>query len=266
MRRCLFSGALLCVLHFLAAGPVLAQDNYEIQVYGANTVEPGKTMIELHSNFTIAGRKTVEDGLLPTHHAFHETLEITRGFTPWFELGYYNFTSARSGNGWQWVGTLLRPRVAAPERWHWPTGVSLSTEFGYQRRAFSADTWTIEIRPIVDKKQGRWYWSFNPTVDRSLAGENRKRGFEFSPNFKVSYDVTPKVSAGLEYYGALGPISGFDPVHDQQQQILPAVDLNFSPKWEVNFGLGVGVTRGTEHLLFKCIIGYRFDRFPLPRF
>lgn len=266
IRSCLFPCCLVLLLHLLTAGGTRAQDNYEIQVYGADTVEPHKTMVELHSNFTIEGRKTVEDGLLPTHHAFHETLEITRGFTPWFEVGYYNFTSARSGNGWQWVGTHLRPRVAAPAKWHWPVGVSLSTEFGYQRRAFSADTWTIEIRPIIDKKQGRWYWSFNPTIDRSLAGENRKKGFEFSPNFKFSYDITPKVSAGLEYYGALGPISGFDPVHDQQQQILPAVDLNLSPKWEVNFGLGVGVTRGTEHLLFKAIIGYRFDRLPLPRF
>jgi hypothetical protein len=27
-----------------------AQDNYEIQVYGSDTVEPGHTMVELHSN------------------------------------------------------------------------------------------------------------------------------------------------------------------------------------------------------------------------
>jgi hypothetical protein len=44
-----------------------------------------------------------------------------------------------------------------PESWHWPVGVSLSNEFGYQRRDFFPDTWTWEIRPIVDKKIGRWY-------------------------------------------------------------------------------------------------------------
>jgi hypothetical protein len=43
------------------------------------------------------------------------------------------------------------------------------------------------------------------------------------------------------------------------------VDLNLSLQWKVNVGLGVGVTRGTEHLLVKTIIGYRFDRLPLPR-
>jgi hypothetical protein len=27
----------------------------------------------------------------------------------------------------------------------------------------------------------------------------------------------------------------------------------------VNFGLGVGVTRSTDHLIAKMILGYRFD-------
>ncbi len=48
-----------------ASPHVDAQDNYEIQVYGADTVEPGHTMLELHSNFTFEGSKTVQDGLSP---------------------------------------------------------------------------------------------------------------------------------------------------------------------------------------------------------
>jgi hypothetical protein len=247
------------------ADPLFGQDNYEIQVYGADTVAPRQTMVELHSNFTISGSKTVVDGLFPTHHSFHETLEITHGITDWFELGYYNFTSARSGEGWDWVGTHLRPRVRVPEERHWPVGLSLSLEFGYQRRQFSPDTWTIEIRPIIDKQTGKWYFSFNPSVDRSLAGENKEKGFAFSPNFKVSYTVIPKASVGLEYYGSLGPISKFDPLSDQEQQVFPAVDLNLSPNWEVNFGLGVGMTRSTDHLIAKFILGYRFKKFPSPR-
>jgi hypothetical protein len=35
-----------------------AQENYEIQVYGYDTVEPGHTMVELHGNFTFEGSKT----------------------------------------------------------------------------------------------------------------------------------------------------------------------------------------------------------------
>ncbi|MBZ5646512.1 MAG: hypothetical protein LAN37_04735 [Acidobacteriia bacterium] len=257
-RRALLALATLLLLAAAAA----AQDNYEVQVYGSDTVPSGATMVELHSNFTAAGRKNITDGLLPTDHALHETLEITHGFTPWFETGFYVFTAARSGYGWQWVGDHIRPRVAVPVSWKWPVGVSLSTEIGYQRRDFSPDTWTVELRPIVDKKLGRWYLSFNPTVDKSLHGENAGLGWEFSPNAKVSFDVVPKVSVGLEYYGALGPIGNLDPVAQQEQQIVPAIDLNLSPKWEVNIGVGIGVTRSTDHLLVKFILGRRFENFP----
>jgi hypothetical protein len=239
--------------------PASAQDNYEIQVYGADTVEPSHTMVELHSNFTIDGSKQVINGLYPTNHAEHETVEITHGFNDWFEVGFYIFTSARSGQGWQWVGDHIRPRFRIPEKWHWPVGVSLSNEVGYQRRQFSTDTWTWEMRPIVDQKVGRWYWSFNPTFDKSIHGLSQNEGFVFSPNFKFSYDFTPKIAGGLEYYGSLGPATGFLPIHQQQHQIFPAMDLNLAPQWEVNFGLGVGLTGSTDHLILKGIIGYRFD-------
>ncbi len=241
------------------AAPAAAQDNYEIQVYGYDTVEPGHTMLEFHTNYTFNGSKTFADGLNPTNHSLHETFEITHGFNSWFETGFYIFTSARSGDGWDWVGDHIRPRVRVPESWHWPVGVSLSNEIGYQRRRFSADTWTWEIRPIVDKKIGRWYWSFNPSFDRSFHGESVDKGLEFSPNFKFSYDLTPKIAAGIEYYGSLGPVTGFDPLSKQQQQVFPTVDLNLAPQWEINFGLGVGMTRSTDHLIAKLILGYRFN-------
>jgi hypothetical protein len=45
----------------LLAALARAQDNYEIQVYGSDTVSPRRTMVELHSNFTADGSKTAED-------------------------------------------------------------------------------------------------------------------------------------------------------------------------------------------------------------
>jgi len=251
---------LIFIFGLVALIPAFAQDNYEIQVYGSETVDPGATMVELHSNYTFEGSKTKEGSVVPTNHALHETVEITHGWTPWFETGFYIFTSAGAGNGWEWVGDHIRPRVRVPEKWHWPVGVSLSSEFGWVRPKYAGDTWTLEIRPIIDKKIGKTYLSFNPTVDRSFAGVSEKQGFEFSPNFKYSYDVVPQVSLGVEYYGELGPINNFDPIAEQEQQIMPAIDLNVSPKWELNFGLGVGVTRSTDHMLFKFILGRRFGK------
>ena len=249
----------LLVLGNLYAGLAFAQDNYEIQVYGADLVPPGHTMVELHSNFTFEGSKTVTDGVLPDEHALHETIEITEGITPWFETGFYIFMSYRADEGYQWVGDHIRPRFRIPESWHWPVNVSLSNEIGYQRRSFSTDTWTWEIRPIVDKQIGGWYLAFNPTADRSFHGLEVHKGVTFAPNAKVSYDITKRIAGGLEYYGSTGSITGFDPLRDQVQAIMPAVDLNLGPNWEFNFAVGVGMTASTDRLLVKMILGRRLQ-------
>ena len=255
----------IAVLFLMPGGRACAQDNYEIQVYGSETVAPRTTMVELHSNFTADGSKALPglpytaEGTYPTNHAEHETVEITQGITSWSEVGFYIFTSARGGQGWQWVGDHIRPRVRVPDSWHWPVGVSLSTEVGYQRARFSPDTWTLEIRPIVDKQMGRWYWSVNPALERSFHGPGVSEGVEFSPGVKVSYNFSKAIAGGLEYYGAFGRISNFAPAREQEQQFFPAVDLNVSPKWEINFGVGVGVTASTDHLIVKGIVGRRFD-------
>jgi hypothetical protein len=233
-------------------------DNYEIQVYPSETVEPGKTMVELHSNMALRGTTTETEGVLPTEHALHETLEITRGITPWFEVGFYTFTSIQPGWDWEWVGNHIRPRVRVPESWEWPFGLSLSAEFGYQQRRFSTDTWTLEIRPIIDKKIGSWYLAFNPVLGLSFQGESVNRGFEFNPSLKVSYDITSRIAGGFEYYGSLGPLSGFDRYNQQEHQIFPTVDLNLAPEWEFNFGVGFGLTESTDHLIVKMILGRRF--------
>lgn len=250
--------SVLCAVCLVLACSARAQDNYEIQVYGSELVPVGKTMVEVHSNFAVQGERDEINGVLPSYHALHETLEVTHGFTPWFETGFYLFTSIQPGSPWQWVGDHIRPRIAVPTEWHWPVGLSLSTEIGFQQRSFSEDTWTWEIRPIIDKQWGRWYFAINPALEKSLKGVNSNQGWGFAPSAKISYDVTKVVALGAEYYASLGPIGGFSAWSDQQQQIFPVIDLNFSPDWEFNFGVGFGLTGSTDGLIIKMILGYRF--------
>lgn len=241
------------------AGPAAAQGNFEIQVYGSETTAPGTWMIELHSNAAIQGTTRQDAGpIRPTQDAVHETLEVTRGWTPWFETGGYLFTSIQPDQGWEWVGVHLRPRVRVPEDWGLPVGLGLSVEVGYQQSTYSLDTWTIEIRPIIDKQIGPWYFAFNPVLDQSLKGPGTHTGIEFSPQAKVSYDLTKAVSAGIEYYGGLGPVGSFLPASRQQQLLFAVADLNIDPKWEINFGVGVGLTHDSDGLIMKLILGRRF--------
>jgi hypothetical protein len=245
----------------LACLPALAaaQGNFEIQVYGSETVPRQNLMVELHSNFTEKGQTQTIDGVYPTNHQEHETVELTEGITNWSEVGFYVFTSEQNGHGAQWVGDHIRPRVRVPESWGWPVGVSLSMEVGYQRTVYSPDTWTWEIRPIIDKTIGRWYFAVNPALERTLHGPDVREGFTFAPAAKIGYEFNHVVSGGVEYYADYGRLGDIASVHDQQQQVFVVADLNVSPVWEINFGVGIGATAATDHLIFKCILGRLFD-------
>lgn len=124
------------------------------------------------------------------------------------------------------MGDHVRPRVRVPEAWHWPVGLSMSVEFGYQRPQFSTDTWTLELRPIIDKQLRSWYVALNPTFDRSFRGDGVKDGFVFSPNVAVGKDVSKAVNLGLEYYGSVGPVGRPFARNPQEQQLFVATNLN----------------------------------------
>jgi hypothetical protein len=66
LHGCLVTAAFLTLISITALSP--AQDNYEIQVYGSDLVDPAHTMFALHSNFTIDGSKTLVTDRYPTHH------------------------------------------------------------------------------------------------------------------------------------------------------------------------------------------------------
>jgi hypothetical protein len=65
-------------------------------------------MVEIHSNFTVDGSKQVVNGVAPSNHAMHETLEIPYGWTDWFETGFYVFSSIQPNDGWiGWAITFV---------------------------------------------------------------------------------------------------------------------------------------------------------------
>jgi len=236
-----------------------AQDNYEIQVYGAQTQAKGSTMFELHSNFTFDGAKETDKGVLPSNHALHETIEITTGVSKIFEIGVYLFTAYIPGHGYQLVGSHLRPRIMAPDSWKLPVGLSLSTEIGYQKPEFSSSTWSIELRPIIDKQWEKWYVSFNPTLGISLKSQYNKSTPTFEPNLKVYYNILKNAGLGLEYYGDIGYVNSLEKFPEQGDAIFLAYDMLNNPKWEFNMGAGWGVTSVTDRFVFKVILGRKIN-------
>jgi hypothetical protein len=234
---------------------VLAQNNYEIQVYASQTQAMGSTMFELHSNYTFNGSTQPVNAVLPSNHSLHETVEITTGLTPVFETGVYLFTNYTPGYGYQVVGAHLRPRVMAPADWGIPFGLSLSVEIGYQKPAYADDTWSLEIRPIIDKQWGNFYASLNPTLGISLQSQYNNSVPTFEPNVKLSYAVFKNAAFGIEYYGDMGPVTQFDQGPQQNHALFIAYDLLNNVNWELNIGAGFGLTPATDPFVFKIITG-----------
>lgn len=238
--------------------PLHGQENYEIQVYPSATMAPGVTLWELHSNWTVSGERNVVNGVEANHRASHGTFEITHGFNDWFEVGLYLFTTLQPGASPAYVGNHIRPRFRIPPSWGWPVGVSLSQEIGYQRRRFSEETWSWEIRPIIDRKAGKLYWAINPTLGVPLAVDSgASKAVEIAPNVAINYDVSPKVNLGVEYYGSVGTFRAIPRLRDQSHMIFPTVNLYLAPELEFNAGVGIGLTPATEKFLLKLILGYR---------
>ncbi len=252
---------LILLASLLFAAPIAAQANYEIQIYPAETAPKGATLFELHSNFTSTGRSKIENGVLPTHQAFHETLEITHGFSEIFEVGFYVFANARAGDGFQVVGSHIRPRIRVPEEWKLPVGLSLSAEVGPTQRKFDEAEWGVELRPIVDQTIGNFYWAFNPTIGWALKGEAAGKGYramEFEPSGKVSWKPTEKAAFGFEYYASTGTIGRMAPSHEQQHMLYPTIDLYLSEDWEFNAGFGFQLSGSGDKNILKMIVGRRF--------
>ncbi len=251
MKIFLFS--LLICFSFVA----YSQENYEIQVYGAQTQQKNSTIFELHSNYTFDGERGIIKDVRPSYHALHETIEITHGITDNFELGFYVFMNYLPDYGFQVIGTHIRPRIMAPAKWNLPVGLSLSAEIGYQKATYSSQTWSVELRPIIDKQWNKLYISLNPTLGIQLKGIEKQVAPGFTPNIKVGYAFFKNISLGAEYYGDLGPLNAFEKGPQQSNALFAVLDLLNNNKWELNTGAGFGLTPATDGFVFKILLGRR---------
>jgi hypothetical protein len=236
------------------AGLAQSQADNEIQVYASPTIQHKWTIFELHSNYTFRGSKLLNSP--KTARWTNETLEITHGFRKNFEMGFYTFTGISPDGRFQYLGNQLRPRVTVPESWNWKVGASLSLEFGFFRPDdTTAFFWQGELRPIIDKTAGNWYFAINPNIDFVLSGDSK--GVGISPQVKTVYTFNGKVGIGFEYYSGLGSFQKILPIRQQEHLLGPMIDLYIDPMWEINGGFLFGLTENSNQRILKLLLGRR---------
>ncbi|MEA2954988.1 MAG: hypothetical protein QOJ58_485, partial [Alphaproteobacteria bacterium] len=62
------------------------------------------------------------------------------------------------------------------------------------------------------------------------------------------------LALGIEYYSVLGPFPNFVSLNEQQHNIYAVVDFKVG-RFDVNAGVGYGLTPGSDRLMAKMIIG-----------
>ena len=253
-----FGLCLVCLI--VVTGLARAQDPFEIQVYEYETVPKGMWNLETHLNYIGRGTKSYEGTVAPTQHQFHLTFELTRGITDRFEMAGYLVLARRPGGGFEYVGCRVRPRVALPESWHLPVDISISGEVGFPREIYEENSVTLEIRPIIEKKIGRWQLDFNPVIGRALRGPGTKDGWEFEPGVRIAYELNKRLDLSVEYYAATGPLFNPLPGAEQVHQFYPGGDLKLAENIVWNFGIGIGATPAGNRLVYKSRIGILFGK------
>lgn len=250
---------LVSALILFVARPASAFDPFEIQVYDGEASAPGEAGLELHANHVPLGQRTSAGPELPTHQRTNLTLEPSLGITKSWELGAYLQGSIGRSGAFDWAGYKLRTKFVTPPGWHSHVRLGVNFELGQIPSKFNADTWNIEIRPIIAWEGESWHFAFNPNVAAPVAGcadESQCRIPELEPAAMALKKFEGVLSTGFEYYGSLGPVNGMLPVSQQSHYVFAALNVLALEGWELNMGVGRGLTEASDTYIVKTIIGH----------
>ncbi len=254
VRNLLFIGAV--ALYALAPQPARATD--EIQVYNAEIAEVGQWTFQQHLNHTLQGRTQPEfpGGLVP-NHSLNGTPELAYGLTDWWEVGFYAPFAVDSGGNFFSNGFKIRHLFVAPHAAERAFFYGVNFEFSYTTPKFSQSRFAMEVRPILGIRNADWEFIVNPIVDLTF-GEHGEA--DFAPAARLARNLGQDFFLGLEYYGDLGEIGRFLPLKEQQHTLFAVTDFKLG-KFDIDLGMGYGLTPGSDRLIAKAIIGYAF---PVP--
>lgn len=243
------------LLTIINAGAI---DFYEIQIYPTETTPPGILSLELHSNSTISATGAEAKSQIDPYQV-HETLEGTYGLTPHIEIGQYLATAKLSNGEYEYAGSRTKCHFGIPATDRWPIKFGGNIELDYMRRAAEDQPLTLEMRPIVETSLGRLLLIANLAFEKPFRGPGTHRGVTFAPSGQLSYRLLPWLEPALEYYGDIGAVTYLPAVQQQQHFLVPTINLYIVPQLEVNAGVGYGLTRASDGVFLKMILGWDFD-------
>ena len=239
----------------LLAAPASATD--EIQVYNAGIAAVGQLTIQQHLNYVPLGVKDPPfPGGLISNNSINGTPEFAYGMTDWWEVGLY-LPFAIKDQQFLSNGFKLRTLFVSPNADQRNFFYGVNFEFSNTMPRFSQSRFALEIRPIIGVRNADYEFIVNPIVDASFG---RFGEVDFAPAARLARKLGPDTYVGLEYYADFGPIGAFPKLEDQQHTLFAVTDFKLGV-FDIDFGVGYGLTPASDRWVVKTIIGYAF---PVP--
>ena len=239
-------------LTLLAVPVPSAAQTDEIQVYDGALAEVGTLNLTWHNNFTPKGLATPAfPGAVVADKSLNGVTEWALGVTNWFEAGLYlPLYSLDKATGWSLDGVKLRALFAVPKAAARRFFYGANFEFSYNARHWDSTRFTSEVRPII----GWHLWPIdiivNPIVDTVYDG---LANLQFVPASRVAYNFKSGWALAAEDYADVGRLREFLPHTEQVHQLYAVVDRTWKA-WDVEAGIGAGLTHESDGLTFKLIL------------
>lgn len=261
-RRLRVVGPALVMALMLSARRVAAQAD-EIQVYDGGLAAPGIFNLTWHNNFTPSGISTPAfNGAVVADRSFNGVTEWAYGVTSWFEAGLYMPLYTHDKNsGWGFDGFKLRTLFAVPNADNRTFVYGANFEFSYNARRWDQTRFTSEIRPIVGWHLRSVDVIVNPIVDTAYDGI---KNLEFVPATRIAYNPSQTWAVAAEEYDDFGPVRAFLPLADQVHQLYAVVNRN-GGFFDIEAGLGFGLTGASDRVTFKLILSRDFNKKAIKR-
>jgi len=241
----------------LRPNPAAAQvDPWEFEVYPYKTVGRGVLEIETNNAVVAKGHKEPGSGLaqgtFPSYGMWFNQYEFTYGLTDRIEAAGYIDLAKPNAHSLTYAGSKFRLRGRLFDEDVLPIDLGWYLEMEYHRNPqFDDQTLEFEMRIPMQKDIGPFSILFNPIFEKPVTGEERHLGFEFGYSGGIYYRWMKAISPGVEFYGGIGLSTNPDPRHEQQHYIFPVVQGSLPYGIEYNFGVGIGLTTGSDPVVVK---------------
>ena len=234
-----------------------AQDLFELEVFRYESAPAGGYDVEFHTNAMSRGA-IPSPSATSNHRPVHVSLEITRGWTERFETALFIQSAPFGSTGSaRFAGGHLRAKYRIGEFRRLPIGVAVSGEYTFNRSAFDGELQTVEIRPILDYRQGRLWLVANPSFEMVTHGSDEGLEPTFDLSASAGWQLVPRIAVTADYFSSSATTRHLTPELDAHHLVFGGLDLDVGSSWELSLGLGHCFT-SHEPWLIKSIIGFRF--------